>query len=209
MLCLDHLTIIAPSLEEGVAHVRECLDLDLPYGRAHPEMGTHNHLLRLNASTYLEVIAVDPTAPEPSGPRWFGFDDPDAVRSDWADGNRLRGWVARTDTIDKLLQNYGDLFGGTIKIGSQSRFSLLPDGRLPLNGALPSVIDRAGLPTRSAAMIDHGAEITEFILEHPSAAEITSLFEKIGIKNAPHVQNGPKLRYVATIDTPGGSKKLF
>jgi hypothetical protein len=34
-LKLDHLTIIAPSLAEGVNHVRSCVDIDVPYGGAH------------------------------------------------------------------------------------------------------------------------------------------------------------------------------
>ena len=57
---LDRLTVIAPSLEEGVEHVRAGLDLDIPYGGTHPETGTHNHVLRLGEEAYLEVIAVDP-----------------------------------------------------------------------------------------------------------------------------------------------------
>ncbi|HEX2656226.1 MAG TPA: VOC family protein, partial [Xanthobacteraceae bacterium] len=40
MLRLDHLTIIAPSLAEGVDHVRACLDIEMPFGGAHPQMGT-------------------------------------------------------------------------------------------------------------------------------------------------------------------------
>ncbi|MGO4676892.1 VOC family protein [Bosea sp. 2YAB26] len=45
MLTLDHLTVIAPTLVEGVAHVRSCLDLDVPFGQRHGYMGTYNHLL--------------------------------------------------------------------------------------------------------------------------------------------------------------------
>jgi hypothetical protein len=103
MLELDHLTILAPSLTLGVDHVRACLDLDIPYGGAHPEMGTHNHLLRLSDATFLEVIAIDPAAKPPARPRWFGLDDADAVRSAWEDGRRLRGWVARTRHLTQFL----------------------------------------------------------------------------------------------------------
>ena len=208
MLCLDHLTIIAPSLAEGVEHVRGCLDLDIPYGGTHPEMGTHNHVLRLGEGTYLEVIAADPSVPPPAGPRWFGLGDLKVVQSDWANGNRLRGWVARTDDIDAVLIGHGELLGGKIRIGTYGQFSLLPDGSLPLDGVLPSVIDRAGRNPRSTRLKDHGVQLRDFVLEHPSPAKITALYEKLGIRNAPLVQEGPRARYFATIDTARGLKTL-
>ncbi|HVI91731.1 MAG TPA: VOC family protein [Dongiaceae bacterium] len=46
LLKLDHLTVIAPTLTEGVSHVQNCLDLDIPFGTHHDYMGTHNHRLR-------------------------------------------------------------------------------------------------------------------------------------------------------------------
>lgn len=67
MLQLDHLTVIAPCLAEGVAHVRTCLDIDVPFGQRHQDMGTHNHRLRLGESVYLEMIAIDPGARSRTG----------------------------------------------------------------------------------------------------------------------------------------------
>jgi hypothetical protein len=43
-------------------------------GGEHSLMGTHNLLLKLGDATYLEVIAINPRAPSPRGPRWFGLD---------------------------------------------------------------------------------------------------------------------------------------
>ena len=60
MLALDHLTIVAPTLAEGVAHVRRCIDIDVPFGQRHDYMGSHNHLLQLGNSVYLEIVALDP-----------------------------------------------------------------------------------------------------------------------------------------------------
>lgn len=40
------------------------------------QFGTHNRCLGMEDGIYLEVIAVDPEAPPPSRPRWFGLDDP-------------------------------------------------------------------------------------------------------------------------------------
>jgi hypothetical protein len=73
MLKLDHISVIAPSLAEGVSHVRACLDLDVPFGQRHAYMGTYNHLLQLGDTVYLEIVALDPEADGPGRARWFGL----------------------------------------------------------------------------------------------------------------------------------------
>jgi len=208
MLELDHLTVIAPSLQQGLDHVRGCLDLDIPDGVSHPTMGTHNRRLRLGETTYLEVIAVDPSAAAPSGPRWFGFERPDAVRADWEAGVRLRAWVARCDDIAAIVDRHRALFGEAVRIDREARFSLLADGRLPKDGALPSLIDRGNRPLPTARMPDVGVRLREVILAHPHAAEIRALYGDLGIGHAPTVDPGDALRYRATIATPSGLRLL-
>jgi len=209
VLSLDHITIIAPSLAEGVDHVRACLDIDVPFGTKHPDMGTHNHRLRLGETVYLEIIAVDPDARRPSGPRWFTLDDTAAVRRHWQNGERLRAWVASTDDIDAVLAAHGDLLGGKMRIGGQLQFSVLADGRQPRGGVAPCVIDRAGQSPPSAKMPDLGARLRDIVIEHPSPAEVTALYGELGIASAPRVQEGPRFRYVATIETARGPRTLY
>lgn len=209
MLCLDHLTVIAPSLEEGRAHIRDCLGLEIADSATHPEMGTHNCRLRLGDSTYLEVIAVDPDAPAPAGPRWFGLDDAKAVRAHWDRGERLRAWVARSDDLAAVLREQGALFGEALRLGEVARFSLRPDGSLPEDGVLPCVIDRAGRNPPSERMRDFGARLLEFVLEHPAPTQVRARYQEIAIREAPLLRQGPRRRYLAQIETPGGVKTLF
>ena len=65
MQALDHITVIAPTLGEGVMHVRDCLNLDIPFGARHTYMGTHNHRLQLGNRVYLEIVALDPNGKKP------------------------------------------------------------------------------------------------------------------------------------------------
>ncbi|WP_439710237.1 VOC family protein [Agrobacterium leguminum] len=80
MLKLDHLTVIAPTLAVGVAHVQRCLGLDVPFGTRHDYMGSHNHRLQLGNSVYLEIMALDPAGilvtiikPSPRSCDWFFY----------------------------------------------------------------------------------------------------------------------------------------
>jgi hypothetical protein len=216
MLQLDHITVIAPSLAEGVAHVRACLDIDVPFGRQHPYMGTHNHLLRLSSAdpgeaVYLEIVAVDPEGTPPGRPRWFGLDDRQALRKAWDDGFRLRGWVTRTTDIDAVLSRHEDVLGRKVRLATPDAhffFAIPEDGSLPGNGTAPSVIDRVGRPPPVAAMADLGARLHRFIIEHPQPGQIAALYDRLGIATPPVVQAGARLRYRALIATPGGVKEL-
>jgi glyoxalase-like protein len=212
MLELDHLTILAPSLAEGVDHVRACLDLDIPHGGAHREMGTHNHLLRLSDDTFLEVIAIDPAATPPAHPRWFGLDDANAVRSAWEDGRRLRGWVARTRDLDAVLARHGGVLGQQMRVSRGDRtwlFAVRPDGSLPADGVAPSVMDWGDRGSPARAMHDLGARLTAFAIEHPDLAWVSDLYRQLDVESAPQVSKGAEFRYRATIETPRGLKKLW
>lgn len=210
MLQLDHITVIAPTLADGVAHVRACLDIDVPFGRQHPYMGTHNHLLRLGDSVYLEIIAVDPAAPRPARPRWFGLDDQIAVRAAWDRGLRLRGWVARTEDIDAVLPEHEDVLGRKIELsGSTPFFFAVPDdGSLPLGGVAPSVIDRRGRPPTMAAMADRDARLQSLIIEHPDPEQVGALYRRLRIDAPPEIRQAGHFRYRALIRTPGGMRAL-
>jgi hypothetical protein len=72
--------------------------------------------------------------------RWFGLDDQNKVRCDWDEGRRLRGWVARTDTIDAIIAGREDIFGEKVTfptVNSSFDFTIPNDGSLPSMGQLP------------------------------------------------------------------------
>ena len=211
MLKLDHLTVIAPTLAKGAAHVKDCLGLDVPFGTRHTYMGTHNHRLQLGDRVYLEIVALDPDGVVPRRARWFGVDDPETVRRDWDNGRRLRGWVASTDALKKVLAAHPALFGDEVSLpfsNPEFGFSIPEDGSLPLGGAAPSLIDHRGAPTSFSEIPDMGATLRSFTLEHPDPAAIETLYRELAVDHPPIIVQGPELRYRAEIETPGGAKVL-
>jgi Glyoxalase-like domain len=211
LLKLDHLTVIAPTLAEGISHVQNCLDLDVPFGTRHDYMGTHNHRLQLGNSVYLEIVALDPEGTEPGRSRWFGLDNQEKVRSDWNEGRRLRGWVANTQAMDFVLSTHGAILGDKVPLPTMNPtfdFTIPNDGSLPLDGAAPSIIDHRGDPTAMASIPDLGARLRSLTLEHPNPTAIEALYRELSIEHPPVIIQAPKVRFRAVIETPTGLNEL-
>ena len=97
MLTLDHIAVLGETLEEAAHHVEAALGLPMMPGGAHARFGTHNRLLGLAPALYLEAIAIDPAAPPPGHPRWFGLDA-------FAGPARLDKWICRVDDLGAVLE---------------------------------------------------------------------------------------------------------
>jgi hypothetical protein len=210
---LDHITVAAQTLEQGVAHVRAALGVDLPDGGAHPRMATHNRLLRLGDALYLEVIAIDPAAPAPPRPRWFALDDP-AHKAELAVAPRLVTWVVRTSHIaETLLASRRPL--GAIEPMTRGELRWLltipSDGSLVDGGMMPSVIQWPSGPHPASRMRDLGCALERLEAAHPDPETYRGDLASIGADR--HVELralAPAARphLVAHIRTPGGLRTL-
>jgi hypothetical protein len=214
LTCLDHLTVVAPSLQAGSSFVRESLGIEPGPGRAHPGMGTHNLLLRLGDAVYLEVIAQDPDAGPISRPRWFGLDHVPTNALP-----RLATWVARTDDIAAAAVPELGRVETMQRAQHTWQMTLTADGHLPLGGAAPALIQREGAAHPAAALAEVGLSLRRLRIHHSSPAEVSALLARIGLAARPGqpaqpgqpevvVLAGDRCRLVAEIDTPSGPKHL-
>ena len=113
---LDHLVILATSLEEGVRWCEQTLGVIPGPGGSHPLMGTHNRLVRIGSANfpdaYLEIIAIEPGVKPQRGAhqrRWFELDDPALADQIRHNGPQLAHWVARTATLSQVVQAWHTL----------------------------------------------------------------------------------------------------
>lgn len=176
---LDHIAIGAASLEQGVAFVQEQFGVDIPKGGEHPLMATHNHVMQLGNSTFVEIIAINTLADHPTRPRWFGLDDP-AVRASVSQQPRLLTWVVNTDNlVDLQMQVNVDI--GVITPLSRGAlnwlFAVPDDGRLLGNGMLPYVMQWKTDVHPSTNMADLGCRLQALHIYHPYPEWLSSVLE--------------------------------
>lgn len=163
MLTLDHIVIVAESLEDGRAFVEQRLGVSLEQGGHHALMGTHNLLLGLEGGLYLEVISVDPEVPNPGRLRWFGMDG-------FGGAPRLTNWVGRSDAIDADIER---LFGKGVVPTALSRgdlnwrMSVIDDGQTPFDGLVPMMLDWGDGPKAADRLQPSGCRLKQLVLGHP------------------------------------------
>ena len=210
---LDHLVIAAATLDEGVAHVRDILGVDIPPGGFHRKMGTRNHVMRLGGEVFLEVIAIDPELAAPARPRWFGLDDPHVLAS-LARHPALLTWVVNTPDIKGFMKHAPISFGTPEPVSRGSLnwlFGVPDDGHLPAGGMLPSVIEWQCSPHPATLMQDRGCRLHSFEIHHPRAGWLRDILTRAGAAHLVDIHPLPANAapfLLARIETPDGLKEL-
>ena len=197
-LRLDHLVVRARTLEEGAAWVEAALGVPPGPGGRHEAMGTHNRLLSLGPDEYLEVIAIDPDARAPDGPRWFGLDGFDGPPA-------LAAWVLAAGDLDRALAALPVGMGAPMDLARGAlRWRMAPAPP----GPVPSVIEwRTGPP--APGLPDGGCRLRRLSVAGPEAPALREIL-------APLMAPDPRLLFGAAgapamrahLDTPSGPRTL-
>lgn len=209
-LLLDHLVIAARGLAEGRAWAEARLGVAPGGGGAHPLMGTHNALWRLGRS-YLEVIAVDPEAPAPARPRWYGLGDPE-TRARIAARPRLLTWVVGSNDVDALRAASLIDPGPPVAVtrGDLSWDLTVPeDGRLRFGGLFPSFIRWPdGVSRPPERLPDTGLALVELAC-HGASETLAPALSSIGADRLIALRvDGNAPRLTARVSTPAGEVVL-
>ena len=141
---LDHIVFAASTLEEGTSFIENKLQVKLSGIGYHKDMGTHNRVVKINQSVYLEVISIDPNSVTTRSERWFNLDCP-KLQSKLRKLPQVIGYVVEND--DKEILKYYEPFFKASRGEYKWQFSM-PSTKINnlvnqsyKNGIMPSLIN--------------------------------------------------------------------
>ena len=226
---IDHLVVMAASLDEGVQWCEDTLGITPGPGGEHEKYGTHNRLFKIASPefplAYFEIIAINPLAVIPKRaqvPRWFDMDDA-ALQKAVAQGPRLVHFVSSTEDVKAarhVLRTQGIERGQVVHACRKSskgtlnwQITVREDGERLFNGCLPTLI-QWGKPEATDPLRLHprnslprsGVTLQSLTVSHPSGAKLQAAFDAIGLANIA-IETGPA-NLVASLQTPKGLVQL-
>jgi hypothetical protein len=226
---IDHLVVMAASLEQGVQWCEDTLGITPGPGGEHEKYGTHNRLFKIASPqfplAYFEIIAINPQAVIPKRaqvPRWFDMDDA-ALQKAVAQGPRLVHFVSSTEDVKAarhVLRTQGIERGQVVHASRKSskgtlnwQITVREDGERLFNGCLPTLI-QWGKPDATEPLRLHprnslprsGVTLQSLTVSHPSGAKLQAAFDAIGLANIA-IETGPA-NLVASLQTPKGLVQL-
>ncbi|RYF70793.1 MAG: VOC family protein [Comamonadaceae bacterium] len=222
---IDHLVVMADTLEAGAAWCQHTLGVTAAAGGEHPLMGTHNRLVNVSSHAhpraYLEIIAINPVAisARPSGAaRWFDMDSAALQQQVRRQGPQLIHWVASVPDVaagHAALSARGVDRGEILAASRATSLGLLQwqitvrsDGQRLMNGCLPTLIQWADRhPCYS--LPSSGVELQSLRLEHPDAPALSGACDAVGLGARVAIAAAPAPRIHATLSTPRGAVSLL
>ena len=199
----------AEDLAAAIAQFEERLGVRALPGGRHEALGSHNAILPLPGSTYVELIALDPTNPTPAMPPPFGLAELSEAR--------LVTWAVRSRDIDAdtaRSRRRGYDPGLTVPVSRTTPEGARLDWRLTVrpepfgDGLVPFVIDWAATPHPSRP--DEGGiercTLQSFEGVHPEPPVVADALRALQADLG--VQEGDAPRLQATLAGPAGTLDL-
>lgn len=210
---IDHILYGTPELEMGMEAIANRLGVEPEFGGRHPGIGTHNALVSLGSSAYLEVIAPDPAQAVEPAALPYGLS---ALRSP-----RLITWAVRHPDLSSYVKSLqalgipsacrdrGRTRGDGLRLSWRS--TTLPASlvveRRDFTGLIPFAIDWGDTVHPSTTAPGATAlRLHALTLHHPARDALDAVARTLKLPAA--VRHAPTGGLSALIDTPAGPVEL-
>ena len=211
---IDHIVIGAANLEKATKKVEGLIKTKFSTSGKHSLMATHNRLVRLQNSAYVEIIAIDPSASFPKSctreKRWFSLDSNKTKRRLSLAPQPLC-WVVAVNNIEQTASNCGYEPGRITEMSrGDFRWKLtVPDsGELSEGGVLPVLIEWPKGKNPADVMPESNLVLKQITLFHPSPNFIEHILSAMDISGPIKIKFGePAIQF--TFRTPNGNNVLF
>ncbi|MEM7269423.1 MAG: VOC family protein [Pseudomonadota bacterium] len=183
MVKLDHIVIGCNDLMNDQAAVATQLGLPPAARGKHEFMGTHNALWNMGAY-YIELVAINPEAPNPGRPYWFGLGD-EGMQAHLSNGPRLISWAVSVDDV-AMMKAVAPIEMGEIESFARGELkwnTAVPTDGLPgMEGAYPLTINWTEGTHPAERLPDMGFRCNRLTISHP---DIDDAIEAIGAVDGP------------------------
>lgn len=208
---IDHIVIGAADLESGAAALEARLGVPLGPGGQHPDMGTHNRLMRTGRGEFLELIAIDPGATPPDHARWFGLDEAHMAER-LAAGPAPIAWVVRTPSIEAAKAASPVDLGPTRRLrrGDLTWSLTVPEtGVSAFGGLVPSFIQWDSSPLPAESMRATGLTLERIELASPDPDGLAGVLSALQLSECATIvpADAPAIRFA--MRTPQGQPLLL
>ena len=206
---IDHFTLGTASLKTGQAALEKTIGVTLPMGSKHDAMSTHNCVCQAGNDSFMELIAIDPDAPDPGRTRWFTLDAPE-TQAHIADRPRALCWVVNTSDLDAVVAASSVDLGEIVQFqrGDRTwRLTVPKDGSLPMGGLLPAFIEWSPGPHPSTGQQDLGVRLKQVNLTHPDPEMLRRLLSALDVAHLAEISEGPQA-LAFDVETPKGRMTL-
>ena len=211
---IDHIVIGAADLEKATKRIEQFLKANFSSGGKHPLMATHNRLIKLQKSIYMEVISIDPgvTMPQSSGhkKRWFSLDSRSTKRRLSLAPQPLC-WVVAVDNIEQAVSHCGYNPGKIIEVTRDDlrwRLTVPENGKLSFDGVLPILIEWPNGKNPAERMPKSNVCLQQLTLFHSNPKKIEGILSKLNILGPINIELGePRIQF--SFKTTSGKSILF
>lgn len=199
---IDHLVITAPDLTLGSNYIFQQLGVWPQPGGMHERMGTHNLLLKLGESLYLEIIAINPQSLPVGRPRWFELDDLPVDAKP-----KLTTWVVRTNNLPEAVRASPVSLGNIepMNRGDLNWLITIPeDGIMPMNGIIPTLIQWQTTEHPAGRLINTDCSLVQLTIAHPEIKIIDQFLKTINCSCNIIMEKSANSLIKALVKTPTG-----